>query len=69
MAVYLARSGCHYSAATVQKYMNTEKRLYFLVRPKRPGYRRGKPHKVFENKLGQEFRAEQANQGRSDPSQ
>ena len=35
--------------------------LYSLVRPKKPGYRCGKPHKVFENKLKQEFHAEQAN--------
>lgn len=40
---------------------NTEMGLYSLVRPKKPGYRCGKPHKVFENKLKQEFHAEQAN--------
>ncbi len=32
MTVYLARRGCHYSAVTVHKYMNTEMRLYSLVR-------------------------------------
>ena len=61
MTVYLARRGCHYSAITVHKYMNTEMRLYSLVRPKKPGYRRGKPHKVFENKLQREFHADHAN--------
>ena len=62
MSVYLARRGCHYSAVTVHKYMNTEMKLYSLVRPKRPGYRRVKPHKVFENRLRQDFRANHANQ-------
>lgn len=61
MAVYLARRGCHYSAVTVHKYMNTEMRLYSLVHPKKPGYRRGKPHKIFENKLQREFQADRAN--------
>ena len=62
MAVYLARRGCHCSTATVHKYMNTEMGLYSLVRPKKPGYWRGKPHKIFENRLHQEFHADRANQ-------
>ncbi len=62
MTVYLARRGCHYSAVTVHKYMNAEMGLNSLVRPKRPGYRRGKPHKVFENRLRQGFHADRANQ-------
>ena len=57
MAVYLARRGCHYSTITAHKYM----RLYSLVRPKKPGYRRGKPHKVFENRLQREFHADRPN--------
>ncbi len=61
MAVYLARKGCHCSTATVHKYMNTEMGLYSLVRPKKPGYWRGKPHKIFENRLHQEFHADRAN--------
>ena len=64
MTVCLARRGCHYSAVTVHKYMNTEMRLYSLVRPKKPGYRRGKPHKVFENRLQREFHADHANHRR-----
>lgn len=35
--------------------------LYSLVRPKKPGYRRGKPHKVFENRLQREFHADRPN--------
>ena len=61
MAVYLARRGCHYSTVTVHKYMNTEMKLHSLVRPKKPGCRRGKPHKIFENRLQREFQADRAN--------
>lgn len=61
MAVYLARRSCTYSAAIVYKYMNVEMGLHSMLRPKKPGYRRGKPHKVFENKLRQDFRADHAN--------
>jgi len=42
--------------------MNTEMRLYSLVRPKKPGCRREKPHKIFENRLQQKFCAGRANQ-------
>ena len=61
MAVYLARRDCHCSTATIHKYMNTEMGLYSLVCPKKPGYRREKPHKIFENRLQQEFHADRAN--------
>ncbi len=61
MTVYPARRGCHYSTVTIHKYMNTEMRLYSTVWPKNPGYRRGKPHKVFKNRLRQEFHAERVN--------
>lgn len=62
MTVYLARKGYHYSSTTIHKYMNTELGLHSIVRPKKPGYERGKPHKVFENKLKQDFSAERINQ-------
>ena len=62
MTVYLARRGYHYSQTTIHKYMNTEMGLFSVVRPKKPGYRQGKPHKVFENKLRQDFTAEKPNQ-------
>lgn len=43
--------------------MNVELGLHSIVRPKKPGYRRGPPpHKVFENKLQQDFTADQVNQ-------
>ncbi len=62
MTVYLTHRGCHYSAAAVHKYMNTEMGLHSLVRPKKPCIRRGKPHKIFKNRLQQEFHADRANQ-------
>ena len=62
MAVYLARKGYNYSAVTVHKYMNTELGLRSIVRPKKPGYEYCKLHKVFENKLNQDFHADGVNQ-------
>ncbi|MSS41512.1 IS3 family transposase [[Clostridium] scindens] len=62
MAVYLARKGCRYSPVTIHKYMNKEMGLYAIVRPKKPEYMHGKPHKVFDNKLAQDFTAERTNQ-------
>ena len=62
MMVYLARRGYHYSSATIHKYMNTQMRLFSVVRPKKPSYEHGKPHQVFENKLHQDFTAEKPNQ-------
>ena len=41
--------------------MNTELGLRSIVRPKKPGYEHGKPHKVFENKLKQDFTADEIN--------
>ncbi len=62
MTVYLDRRGYGYSAATIHKYMNTELGLRSVVRPKKPDYEHGKLHKVFENKLKQDFTAAAVNQ-------
>jgi len=62
MTVYLARKGYQYSFATIHKYMNTELRLCSIVRPKKPDYEHGKPHKIFSNKLNQNFTANEINQ-------
>ena len=62
MTVYLARRGYHYSPTTIHKYMNTEMKLFSVVRPKKPCYEHGKQHKVFENKLHQDFTAKKPNQ-------
>lgn len=61
MKVYLERKGYFYSAVTVHKYMNTELGLRFIVRPQKPEYEHGKPHKVFDNKLNQNFYADEIN--------
>ncbi len=42
--------------------MNTQLGLRSIVRPKNPGYEHRKPHKVFENKLKQDFHADKVNQ-------
>ncbi len=62
MAAYLERRGYCYSRTTVHKYMNKELGLRSIVRPRKPGTKPGKPHKVFENKLKQNFTAEKINQ-------
>lgn len=62
MRAYLERNGYVYSATTIHKYMNKELGLRSIVRPRKPGSSLGKPHKVFENKLKQDFTAEKPNQ-------
>ncbi len=62
MKVYLERRGYHYSSTTIHKYMNAEMKLYSIVRPKKPQYEHGEAHKVFENKLKQDFTASEINQ-------
>jgi transposase InsO family protein len=42
--------------------MNVEMGLRSIVRPRKPNYEHGKPHKVFENRLNQDFTAEKINQ-------
>ena len=61
MKVYLERRGYSYSTSTVHKYMNTELGLRSIVRPKKPEYEHGKPHKVFDNKLNQDFTSNEIN--------
>ena len=62
MAAYLEREGYHYSTTTIHKYMNIEMGLHSIVRPKKPGTKPGKPHKIFENRLRQDFHADKPNQ-------
>lgn len=62
MTVYLKRRGYCYSQTTIHKYMNTEMKLFSVVPPKKPDYERGKAHKVFQNKLCQDFTAKKPNQ-------
>ena len=42
--------------------MNTERGLRSIVRPGKPDYEHAKPHKVFENKIKQDFTADTVNQ-------
>ena len=62
MQVYLQREGVWYSRTTVHKYMNTLLGLRSIVRPKKPAYKYGEPHKLFDNKLRQNFTADGINQ-------
>ncbi len=62
MTVYLVRRGYTYSPATIHKYINTEMGLRSVVRPKKLNYVQDKPHRIFENKIQQNFTAERPNQ-------
>lgn len=42
--------------------MNTEMQLFSISRKKKPTYEHGVAHKVYENKLNQNFRADEINQ-------
>jgi len=42
--------------------MNTELKLYSIVCKRKPAYEYGEAHKVFENKLVQDFKADDINQ-------
>lgn len=59
---YLIRKGYDVSRLTVHKYMNTELHLYSVSRKRKENYEHGTAHKVFENKLNQDFTADSINQ-------
>ena len=58
--VYLKRKGYALSNLTVHKYMNANLGLYSVVRKKRPDYRKGTAHHVFDNLVNQKFYAVQS---------
>ena len=60
--IYLLRSGYKISCLTVHKYMNTELQLFSVARKRKPNYEYGEPHKVYENKLQRDFKADTINQ-------
>ena len=62
MRIFLLRKGISLSKATVHRYMNKELRLLCICRRKRPGYKKGQPHKVFRNLLNQRFEVSAKNQ-------
>lgn len=61
MQVYLERKGKKYSRPTIHKYMNRESGLKSVTRRKKPGYCKGKAHRVFRNIPGQDFDCEEKN--------
>ena len=61
ICIFLKRKNICLSAATIHKYMNKELGLYSITRRKKPGYRKGKPHKLFDNLIQQDFSAEMRN--------
>lgn len=60
--VYLSRKGYSISRLTVHKYMNTEMQLFSVSRKRKPKYEQGTAHKVYENKLNQDFHSDDINQ-------
>ena len=62
MRIFLARKEIILSNTTVHKYMNKELKLFSVIRRKKPGYKKGKPHTVFKNLLNQNFKASRKNQ-------
>ena len=58
---YLIRRGYTLSRLTVHKYMNTELQLFSISRKRKPDYEYGKAHKIFDNKLNQDFTADKIN--------
>ncbi len=62
MTVYLERKSYSYSPVTIHKYRNTELGICSIVCRKKPDYKHGEPHKVFENQLKQDFTADEINQ-------
>ena len=58
---YLTRQGHKISRPTVHRYMNKELGLFSVSRRRKPNYEYGAPHKVFENKLNQDFSASEIN--------
>ena len=62
MRVFLKREGICLSKTTVQKYMNRILNLHAITHRRKPVYRKGTQHKVFENLLQQNFTAPKKNQ-------
>lgn len=57
MRIFLRRKGIYLSKTTVFKYMNKELRLLCVCRRRRPGYKKGRAHKIFPNLLERHFEA------------
>ncbi len=62
MKIFLERKHIYLSCQTVHKYMNTDLKIYSIVRKKKPSYRHGKAYKKFPNLLNQDFVAAKINE-------
>ena len=58
---YLKRKGIKISRLTVHVYMNKELHLYSVTRKRKANYEYGTAHKIHENKLNQDFKADVIN--------
>ena len=61
MRVFLARKQIFLSKNTVHNYMNKVLYLQCICRRKRPGYQKGRAHKIFPNLVNRNFTTAQAN--------
>ena len=59
--IYLCRKGYDINRLTVHKYMNRELQLYSISRRRKLSYERGIAHKVYNNKLKQDFNSPEIN--------
>ena len=55
MYEYLCRKGYDISCLTVHKYINTQMQLFSISRKRKADHKHGTTHKVYENKLNQNF--------------
>ena len=55
MRVFLSRYGIYLSKFTVHKYMDKMLNLASIIMRKKPGYKSGHKHKIFDNLLKQDF--------------
>ncbi len=55
MRVFLSRYGIYLSKFTIHKYMNKILNLSSVIMRKKPGYKSGHKHKIFDNSLKQDF--------------
>ena len=60
--LYLENDGISRSNLTIHNYMNKELGLHSITRRKRPNYKKGKTHRIFENKIRQNFTDAKINQ-------
>ena len=61
MKIFLSRYGIFLSKTTIHKYMNKNLNLSAVIMRKKPGYKAGKKHKIFDNLLKQNFDIDQKN--------